>query len=132
MFRKHFQFLFFLLVVAGAMAQNPKWKKWEVEADTLMNRQEFEKAINLYSKVIKTSKLNDKSAYSAVYKRAVCYYSVGNYQAAVNDADTFLEEQPSLFQAHLLKAFIYRDMGDEENQLDALNQALAIQPGDPG
>ena len=63
--------------IGTAMAQDPKWKKWETEADTLMNKQDFEGAIKLYSKAIKSSKLKDKSAYPPVYKRAVCYYSIG-------------------------------------------------------
>ncbi|MEZ4973826.1 MAG: tetratricopeptide repeat protein [Cyclobacteriaceae bacterium] len=131
MFRLCFPFLF-TLVALTSFAQDAKWKKYEVEADTLMNRQDFEGAIKLYSKVIKTSKLKDKSSYGSLYKRAVCYYSTGQFDPALADLATFMKEYPSLYQAHLLKAFIYRDMDDSENQLKALDNALAIQPGDPG
>lgn len=131
--------LFFVLVfmMGNAMAQDPvgqvpKWKKWETEADTLMNRQNFEGAIKLYSKAIKSSRLKDKSAYSLLYKRAVCYYSTDQFDASLQDIETFMVEYPKLFQAHLLKAFIYRETDDKENQLKALNEALAIQPGDTG
>ena len=114
------------------MAQDPKWKKWETEADTLMNKQDFEGAIKLYSKAIKSSKLKDKSAYPPVYKRAVCYYSIGQFEASLSDIETFMVEYPGLFQAYMLKAFIYRETDDIENQLSALNEAMALQPGDPG
>ncbi|HCM74985.1 MAG TPA: hypothetical protein DIS90_01290 [Cytophagales bacterium] len=129
-----FQLLLFTLVFIGGstFAQDPKWKKWETEADTLMNRQEFERAIKLYTKAIKSSKLKDKSAYPPVYKRAVCYYSVGMFDAALRDVATFMVEYPDLFQAHILKAFIYRESDDTENQLTSLDAALALQPGDPG
>ncbi|MEP2667972.1 MAG: tetratricopeptide repeat protein [Cyclobacteriaceae bacterium] len=118
--------------IGTAMAQDPKWKKWETEADTLMNKQDFEGAIKLYSKAIKSSKLKDKSAYPPVYKRAVCYYSIGQFEASLSDIETFMVEYPGLFQAYMLKAFIYRETDDIENQLNALNEAMALQPGDPG
>jgi len=130
-------FIPLILVMVNAMGQDPigqapKWKKWEIEADTLMNRQNFEGAIKLYSKVIKSSQLKDKSTYSSVYKRAVCYYNTAQFEASLHDIETFMAEYPNQFQAHLLKAFVYRETDDKENQLKALNEALAIQPGDPG
>lgn len=118
--------------IGTAMAQDPKWKKWETEADTLMNKQDFEGAIKLYSKAIKSSKLKDKSDYPPVYKRAVCYYSIGQFEASLKDIESFMVEYPGLFQAHMLKAFIYRESNDTENQLSSLNEAMALQPGDPG
>ncbi|MFZ1808644.1 MAG: tetratricopeptide repeat protein [Cyclobacteriaceae bacterium] len=125
-------FIVLVFVMGTAMAQDPKWKKWETEADTLMNRQDFEGAIKLYSKAIKSSKLKDKSDYPPVYKRAVCYYSIGQFEASLKDIESFMVEYPSLFQAHMLKAFIYRENNDTENQLNSLNEAIALQPGDPG
>ncbi len=122
----------FFIVILAARAQEPKWKKWEIEGDTLMNRQDYEGAIKRYSKAIKLSKLKSKEAYTPLYKRAVGYYSNGQFEAALNDISTFLAEFPTLFQAHLLKAFIYRESDDVENQLISLNRALEIQPGDPG
>lgn len=127
-----FLLLVLVFVTGTAMAQDPKWKKWEIEADTLMNRQDFEGAIKLYSKAIKSSKLEDKSSYSPVYKRAVCYYSIGQIDASLKDIETFMVEYPNLFQGHMLKAFIYRETDDTANQLNSLNEAMALQPGDPG
>jgi len=97
-----------------------------------MNRSEFDGAIKLYSKVVKSSKLKDKDAFPSVYKRAVCYYSTGLYNEALKDIEIFMVEYPSLFQAHLLKAFVYRETADVENQIIALDAALTIHPGDPG
>ncbi len=121
-----------LIFSSGYLIAQPKWKQWEVEADTLMNRQEYGDAIKLYSKIIKKSKLKDKADYPSVYKRAVCYYSTEQFNAALADLNTFMVEYPSLFQAHLLRAFIYREIDDTEKQLTALTEALTIQPGDPG
>jgi|GEM_PF-7053310 len=41
-------------------AQNSKWAAWETEADTLMGREDFKKAIALYTKIIKASGLKQK------------------------------------------------------------------------
>lgn len=128
--------LFFLTVFALlsfiGFSQDQKWKKWEVEADTLMNHQDFEGALKLYTKVIKASKLKDKAAFPSLYKRAVCNYSIGQYDAALEDLRIFIPEYPSLYQARILKAFIYRDLDNSDEQLKALNEALAVNPGDPG
>ena len=124
--------ILFLSIFHFAAAQDFKWKKYEVEADTLMNRQEFEEAIKLYSKAISSSKLKDRSAYPLTYKRAVCYYSIGQFEDALQDIATFQTEYKNVYQAHLLKAFIYREMDNTDEQLKSLEDALSIQPGDPG
>jgi len=124
--------LFFILTAFCAYGQDPKWKKWEVKGDTLMNRADYSGAIKMYSKAVKSSKLSDKSSYTPLYKRAVGYYSAGQFAAALSDIEIFLKEFPGLFQAHLLKAFIYRESDDVDNQLASLNEALSLQPGDPG
>jgi len=125
-------FIGFILSVEGLLAQTSKWKQWEVKANTLMNRQEFDAAIKLYSKAISASKLKDKSAYPMTYKRAVCYYSIENYTEALKDLETFEVEYSSVYQTHLLRAFIYRELDETEKQLESLDHALMFQPGDPG
>lgn len=132
MFRYFIPLLIFLFAFEATTAQEPKWKQWEVEGDTLMNRQDYVGAIKLFSKVIKKSKLSDKTAYPSVYKRAVCYYSIGKLDEALKDVDTFMVEYPSLFQAFILKAFIFRETDNVDGQLAALEEALNLQPGDPG
>src|SRR6478752_730490 len=71
-------------------AQSQKWQALEVEADTLLNRQDFKGAAKIYSKIIKSSKLKDQAGYSALYKRAVCLYSMGKFEAALKDLDIFI------------------------------------------
>lgn len=132
MYRRCLLLFLFVSVFGLTFGQDPRWKKWEVEGDTLMNQQDFVGAIKLYAKVIRSSKLEDKGAYNSVYKRAVCYYSIERFEDALKDVDTFLLEYPSLFQAHILKAFIYRETDDVDNQLASLNKALNLQPGEPG
>lgn len=132
MLRLYSVFLLLALASQAAQGQDAKWKKWETEADTLLNNQDFEEALKLYNKVIKSSKLKVKDDFPVLYKRAVCYYSLAQYEAALKDLHKFAEEYPSSYQATILRAFIYRDLEDNARQLEVLNEALAMQPGELG
>lgn len=112
-----------------SVAQEPVWKKWEVEADTLMGRQDFEQAIRLYTNVIQESKLAEKANFRSVYKRAIGYYSLGDFENALKDISLFIPEFPQNYQAQVLTALIYRQEGDAEKQLLALNKAIELQIG---
>jgi tetratricopeptide (TPR) repeat protein len=130
MYRAFF-FFSLLAITAELSAQDSKWKKWEVQADTLMNRGDFGGALPLYSKVIKSSGLKSKEDYRALYKRSVCHYSIGQLDPALADITKFIDQYPNMLQARILQAFIFRDKQDADRQLEALNQAIQINPGDP-
>jgi tetratricopeptide (TPR) repeat protein len=120
---------FFLLTIGfEAHSQNEKWKAWEVEADTLLNRQDFEGAVKLYSKIIDASGLKVKSTFTAVYKRAICYYNLNDFKQALHDLEVFMPEFPDNEHARLLRAFVYKGLGDADHQLADLNALLASQP----
>ncbi len=101
--------------------------QWESEADTLMSQQQFEKAIDLYSKVIKASSLKAKDDYRPVYKRAFAYYYTGQFDLALKDADIFIPQFSHVAQAHILRALIYGQMGDDKQQLESLERAIQLQ-----
>ncbi|MBY0436180.1 MAG: tetratricopeptide repeat protein [Cyclobacteriaceae bacterium] len=119
--------IFSLAGLCPAYAQSPKWKKWEVKGDTLFKRENFKGAIQSYSKAISISKLKEKAAYNSLYKRAVSYYNAGAYQEALKDLDVFIPAFPDVAEPKLLKAFIYRELGDSENQLTNLEAVIAQQ-----
>src|SRR5436189_702852 len=114
-----------------ALAQSDKWKAYEVKGDTLYNHEDFKGAIKFYNKAIDASKLKDKAVYRTIYKRAVCYYSIGEFANALKDVDAFIPKYPDVPQAKLLKAFIYRELGDDENQMVFLKEAMEGQPPSP-
>lgn len=116
----------FLSLTETGWAQ--KWKKWEVQGDTLLNHDEYAKAIKYYTRAVDASKLKDKAAYGTLYKRAVCYYSLEDFQNALTDINQFLTNYTDVFQAHLLRAFIYRELGDSEHQLKDVDAAVDLQP----
>jgi len=127
-------FLGIALIICSAnavLAQNPKVKALEIEADTLMNRQDYQGALKLYTKVIKSNTPKNQPG-ETLYKRAICYYSLGEFQNALNDLSNFIPAFPNSSQAHLLRAFVYRELGDTENQLIDLELAISSRPPDPG
>jgi tetratricopeptide (TPR) repeat protein len=129
MHKKFFLVIFCLALVNLVLAQTDKLKQQEAEADTLMNRQDFEGALKVYSKILKATKEKDKFYYSVIYKSAVSHYSIGQYDIALRELEDFIPAYPAFPQARLLKAFIYREKEDPDNQLKELEKAIALQPG---
>ncbi|MCE7862625.1 MAG: hypothetical protein DYG99_03685 [Bacteroidetes bacterium CHB5] len=123
-------FLILAMFTLG-FAQNPKWAAWETEADTLMSHEEFSKAIARYSKIIKASGLKQKENYRPLYKRAVAYYSAGQWQPAIADMDKFIPEFPQSYQARILRALVYRELNDIDKQLTDVESAIELSGGDP-
>lgn len=114
-----------------SFSQVPKWKTYLAEGDTLYKHEDFKGAIKMFTKSISASKLKDKEAYGAFYKRAVCYYSIGEFENALGDLDVFIPMFPEAPRPKLLKAFIYREMGDEDKQLSNLEEAIELQMASP-
>ena len=127
--------LIILLVVAFAtftvQAQDPKWQAWETEADTLMSREDFAGAAKLYTKVIDASKLKERTDYRALYKRGVAFYSQGDFKNAVSDMDRFIPQFQESYQARILRALCYRELGETDKQLADVETALTLSGGDP-
>ena len=107
---------FFIFCFNVVLAQNSKWKALEVEADTLLSRQDFQGALKLYGKIISNAKPKNQPV-ETLYKRAICYYSLGEFENALKDLNIFIPSFPSSSQAYLLRAFVYRELGDTEHQL---------------
>jgi tetratricopeptide (TPR) repeat protein len=124
-------FAFVFLLSFPAHSQSPKWKQWAVKGDTLYRHQDFKGAIKCYNKGIDLSKLKDKDAYRMVYKRAVCYFSTSDFTSALRDLDVFIKEFPDVPQEKLMRAFIYREMGDDEKQLEYLERAMEFREPSP-
>jgi tetratricopeptide (TPR) repeat protein len=130
--RMRFSVIILLLQVCAwqvqAQTASAKWRVIEVEADTLLNRQDFEGALKLYDKVVSQSRLTSKEAKGVLYKRAICYYSLGDFQKALRDINIFIPEYESFPQARLLRAFIHRELGNTEAQLEDIETLLTFNP----
>jgi tetratricopeptide (TPR) repeat protein len=123
--------LLIAFVVCSAAAQNEKWEKWETEADTLSSQGRFPEAIKLYTKVIDASGLKDGAGFSALYKRAIAYYSTGDFNRALTDLDRFIQSYNTFPQARMLRGLVHKELGNTEKQLNDLAEALRTQPGNP-
>ena len=100
----------------------------EAEGDTLVNRQDFEGAIKIYNKVIELSKLKDTESKGVLYKRAICFYNVGEFQKALDDLNVFIPAYPSFPRALYLRAFVNRELGNTQAQLDDINLLIEQNP----
>src|SRR5437899_1637610 len=115
---KNFILLFLLLIGFQAFSQNEKWKAWETEGDTLVNHENFEEALKLYSKILDAAKKDIKPVIGVYYKRAVCFYSLNKMAEALKDLNVFIPENPDNLQAYLLRAYAYKELGEGDLQLD--------------
>lgn len=125
--------LFCLVCTISLRAQlsSAKWKVVEAEGDTLLNRQDFEGAIKSYNKVVELSKLKEKESKGVLYKRAICFYNVGEFEKALEDLNVFIPEYPNFPRALYLRAFVNRELGNEKAQLDDINQLIEQNPANP-
>src|ERR1041385_575139 len=128
------KFLFIVLATFlfnATFAQNEKLKKMEIEGDSAMNKGDFAKAIKIYSKVVKTSKLKERADYLALYKRAVCYYSSKDFTHALEDLNQVIPKIPGLPQARMLRALVYGGLGQDDKKKADLAEALNAEPANP-
>lgn len=121
-----------VFIFNGALAQNAKAKKYEVEGDTAMNRQDYAKAIKLYDKAVKASKLKEPADYLTVYKRAVCYFSVNDFKHALEDLNVVVPKIPGLPQAKIVRALVYGELDQKDKKLEDLAESLVADPANPG
>jgi tetratricopeptide (TPR) repeat protein len=132
MFRVTLTLLTVLVIFSPAFCQSLKGKSWIPKADTLYEHEEYSKAAELYTRIIDANRrregsYRDRSVYNFIYKRAVCYYSIDEYEKALADVAIFEPEFPRSAQPKILKAFIYRELDDRDKQLENLNAAMALQ-----
>lgn len=98
-----------------------------VQADTLMQRENYSGALALYTKVIESSKMTTPQEVQVLYKRAYCYYMLERFDEALTDINRFIENTDDL-QAKLLRAYVYQELGRTEDQLNDINELVNVNP----
>jgi tetratricopeptide (TPR) repeat protein len=120
-----------LITVAGSITAQAQFSKKVdervVEADTLMERQDFAGALALYTKVIESSRMATPQELHVLYKRAYCYYSLERFEDALSDINRYIENTNDL-QAVLLRAYVYQELGRTEDQLKDINELAQNSP----
>ena len=132
---QHMKGLVFIMMMASpffvsAQISTGKNAAILVQADTLMNRQDYEGALSLYNKVLEKSKPVSDEDYKVYYKRAFCFYSLGEFDNALKDVNEYVQKVPD-DQAKLLRAYINQELGNFDAQLADLNDFIAGSPGNP-
>ena len=132
---QHMKGLAVILMMAGPFfvsAQINTGKNVEllVQADTLMNREDYAGALSLYNKVLDKAKLVSDEDYKILYKRAFCYYGLSRFEDALKDVNQYLQKVPD-DQAKLLRAYVNQELGNFDAQLADLNEFIAGNPGHP-
>jgi tetratricopeptide (TPR) repeat protein len=121
--------LVLLVFTASVGFAQHKWTALEADADTLLNRQQFAKAASTYKKVLAMQKKARYTGTSLVlYKRAICRFYLQDFYTALTDLEGFIPANPSFYQARLLRAFIYRELQNNEKQLEDINEILSADP----
>jgi tetratricopeptide (TPR) repeat protein len=112
-----------LMIHFLTVAQSAK----EVEADTLISRQDYAGALVIYNKIIETTKPDTEEEYQLYYKRAVCHYGLENFDDALKDINKVIEKYPQP-QAKLLRAYVYQELENYEEQLKDLDELVSLNP----
>jgi tetratricopeptide (TPR) repeat protein len=102
----------------------------EIEADTLVARQDYQGALVLYDDLIKKSKFKTEEDFQLYYKRAICHYGLQRFDEALQDVNKLLEKYPRP-QAKLLRAYINQELENYDAQLVDLNDLLLDNPDNP-
>lgn|GEM_PF-321682 len=131
----HMKLFAFIVMMAfsffvSAQSAPKKNESLILQADTLLDRQDFAGALALYTKIIEKTKPVSADDYRVLYKRAYCYYALGDFENALGDINQVIQQVPDE-QAKLMRAYINQELEDYEAQLQDLNELLANNPGNP-
>jgi tetratricopeptide (TPR) repeat protein len=116
-------------------AEQAVWLAWsrsgDAETDRLlndgtveMNAGHLEKAIEIFSKVIK----RDPAFAEGWNKRATAYYLAGDLQKSLADCDEVMKRNPQHFGALSGYGQIYVQLREYEKAIDYFRRALAVNP----
>ena len=124
--------LFVLLICSlPLVAQRPaetQIRQWAEEAGQKMQDQDFESARTLFTRIIEATRLQQPDDYQYVYRRAVCWYYLNNMDAALADLDMFRSTMNHAPQPHVLRVFVYRQLGQTRSEINTLNFLMNL-PG---
>ncbi len=91
-----------------------------------MDKEDFEKAINKFSKVIEI----EPTSYVAYYNRGNAKRELYKYQEAINDYTKAIQINPEYFRAYCNRGNLKDILEDHHGAVDDFTKALKISPGD--
>lgn len=101
-------------------------KDLEAESLRLIQSEQYAEALQPLNKMITASGLKSHEDYKALYRRAICYFYLEQFQLALNDLNLFIPEFNSIPQPYIMRALIYRSLNENRKQINDLNIALLL------
>ncbi|MDH5393113.1 MAG: tetratricopeptide repeat protein [Gammaproteobacteria bacterium] len=93
-------------------------------ANKLLDQQQFNKALHLYSKAI----LSDREIDDAFLGRSLAYGSIGKAHEAIADLNVFILRNPRHSMAHVYRGVRYMAQGNTEYAEENLQTAIKLNP----
>jgi len=100
-----------------------------LRANLLMQRQEYEAAIDDLTEAIRNSSV-DKDYVYAYAMRGCAYYSIEKFKEASEDFCEVLKRKPDNNQYRVQRGYSYYHLGMINNAIEDLTAAIAVQPDD--
>lgn len=121
---------FFILSTAQAQFSGRKSNDQLAQADTLMQRDDYAGAAAIYSKLIESSRMTKTEEFQLLYKRAYCYYNLDKFDQSLSDISRYITHTNDP-QGKVLRAYVYQQTGRTSEQINDVNDLIAISPGNP-
>lgn len=130
----------FIVLTVWLLAALPLWaqraseaqiQQWAEQAGQEMQEQNYEAAKALFTRIIDASGLQQPQDYQFLYRRAVCWFYLEQLDSALADLEKFRGRMDHIPQPHVLRVFVYRQMGQTRNELKSLNVLMEMPGQEP-
>ncbi len=92
------------------------------QAIKIFNNKEYDKAVELFGKVIQLK----PDHYKAFYSRGKCFIEKKMFDEAINDFNQAIKINPKYYYAYCRRGIVYRQKGDFENAINEFKKSLDI------
>lgn len=114
----------------GVAAANPGWLSTLQLADLLRALREYEAAVPLYTKVLKSGEFPTQTTWRIHYARGACFERLGNWPSAEEDLKKALEIEPDRAQVLNFLGYSWVDRGiNLEEGFRLIRRAVELEPG---
>src|SRR5690606_28557505 len=120
--------LVLMVVCSNAIAQDDKIQSWSAEAQTLMQREQFEAALRLYDNIIEATDKDDPAHRQAQYNRIVSLHSLEDLYTAHEEIYSIFVEYSRATQVIVHPAFIYRILSETQALFKDVSYLVAMNP----
>jgi tetratricopeptide (TPR) repeat protein len=121
---KPYKLFLSILFVTLISCQGQKIDKLFEEGNLEFQNQNYSKAIGKYSQILDIDSLNTE----AYYKRASCYYNVGEFDLALSDYLNMIELNDTFPYAFCNRGFVYLEKNQIELAINDFNQQIKYHP----